>query len=727
MKKLCFAFAVILLTITQELIAQWVQTNGPYGGANVNALAISGSNLIAAIFDGGGVYLSTDKGSNWISMNSEISTPYIITFAVSDSNVFAGGGGRIYRSTNAGVNWTEVNHPEAGCHALALNGSDIFNAVELLGVYRSTDNGESWLTVNNGLPKDPYDSLYYEMVEDIIVCGTSLFVGTYAGVYRSTNNGSSWVEVNNGIPKNPYDTAKYVGVNHLETGGNNLYAFSFNVSKGIFRSTDNGEHWTTINTGLIDNAYISALGVSENSLFAGTRDHISLSTNNGDTWTQTNADMKGSEAHAFAIDGTDILVGTGGAGILHSTSDGDTWNTMNCGLNYSHIPTIIVKGASLFAGTQCNGVFLSSDEGDSWINVDSGLANNRITTLVVKDENLFGFADAGQVFRSTNNGTHWTLMNGSVFSSTLVTSVIVNGANLFVGTSGKGVLLSSDDGTSWAVVNNGITDLHMSALAANDTYLFAAAGCRGIFRSSNSGGSWVAIDNNIPKNPYDSTRYLSVNALVIKDSSIFAGIGTYYVMLHGRIVYGGVFHSTDNGKNWVDAGLDGVLVQALALSDTNLFAMSDDGRVFLSRNNGKNWTRIAPDSSQYSVQAMAVKGDYLFAGTLYSGVWKERLSDMVVGVRENKTMIPERCLLAQNYPNPFNPTTTISFDIPHRSLVSLKIYDILGREVATLASEEMAPGNYTRQWDAGNLASGIYFYRLQAGSFGETKKLVLLK
>jgi hypothetical protein len=83
--------------------------------------------------------------------------------------------------------------------------------------------------------------------------------------------------------------------------------------------------------------------------------------------------------------------------------------------------------------------------------------------------------------------------------------------------------------------------------------------------------------------------------------------------------------------------------------------------------------------------------------------------------------------LRQNYPNPFNPTTTISFSLPSKSFVALKVFDVLGREVVTIISEELLAGSYTRHWNASNIASGIYYYRLQAGSFIETKKLVLLR
>ncbi|HLP18624.1 MAG TPA: T9SS type A sorting domain-containing protein [Bacteroidota bacterium] len=88
---------------------------------------------------------------------------------------------------------------------------------------------------------------------------------------------------------------------------------------------------------------------------------------------------------------------------------------------------------------------------------------------------------------------------------------------------------------------------------------------------------------------------------------------------------------------------------------------------------------------------------------------------------------PERYALAQNFPNPFNPSTTISFTLPGNSFVSLKVFDIIGREVATLVSESMHAGTYQREWNAGTLPSGVYFYRIQAGVFTETKKLLLTR
>jgi hypothetical protein len=86
-----------------------------------------------------------------------------------------------------------------------------------------------------------------------------------------------------------------------------------------------------------------------------------------------------------------------------------------------------------------------------------------------------------------------------------------------------------------------------------------------------------------------------------------------------------------------------------------------------------------------------------------------------------------RYQLHQNYPNPFNPSTTIEFSLPRSGHVTLKVFNILGEVVATLVNEELNVWTYTTQWNAADAASGVYFYRLQAGDFVDTKKLLLLK
>jgi len=104
-----------------------------------------------------------------------------------------------------------------------------------------------------------------------------------------------------------------------------------------------------------------------------------------------------------------------------------------------------------------------------------------------------------------------------------------------------------------------------------------------------------------------------------------------------------------------------------------------------------------------------------------------RISGLPTGIDEAAGEVPNEFALSQNYPNPFNPVTNFQFSIVNRQWTILKVYDLLGREVATLVNEVKQPGTYMVQWDAAGLASGVYFYRLQMGNFVDVKKLVLLR
>jgi ligand-binding sensor domain-containing protein len=231
----------------------------------------------------------------------------------------------------------------------------------------------------------------------------------------------------------------------------------------------------------------------------------------------------------------------------------------------------------------------------------------------------------------------------------------------------------------------------------------------GVYLSTNNGTSWT--DSGIIISPD-----VGVFALAVSGTNLFAGTAE------------GIFLSTNNGTNWIQAntGLTGRTIHAFALSDNNLFAGTDEG-VYLSTNNGTSWTAVNNGLTNTSVIAVKVNGPYLLAGTSGEGAWKRPLLEMVTAVHLPSNELPATYVLSQNYPNPFNPTTTISFSLPARSIVSLKIFDILGREVSTIVSGELQAGNYKGQWNAINKSSGVYFYRLTAGNFVDTKKLMVIK
>ena len=136
---------------------------------------------------------------------------------------------------------------------------------------------------------------------------------------------------------------------------------------------------------------------------------------------------------------------------------------------------------------------------------------------------------------------------------------------------------------------------------------------------------------------------------------------------------------------------------------------------------GDYFDMVSDDSSAHLAWAATFNGE--------QDVYYGRITPIPVGIarRKNETAIAEEFTLFQNLPNPFNSTTNIRFQIVDFGFVSLKVYDITGREVATMVSSRLTAGRYKYDWDASGLASGIYFYQLVAGNYSETRKMILLQ
>lgn len=381
------------------------------------------------------------------------------------------------------------------------------------------------------------------------------------------------------------------------------------------------------------------------------------------------------------------------------------------------VRSLAVSGSIIYAGVDGRGVWFTGNKGENFTCIsDTSFKGNQVWSLSISGMGFFAGTDQG-VFRYTG-GTRWIQSNtGMPIQNPDVRALAVSDGYLIAGTYVSydtrpqyhgGVLFSPNNGESWTVSE--LAPVAVFSLAVSGNHIFAGSGL-GFFYSTDYGISWTAANTGLTNN--------DVISLGISGGSLFAGTG------------GGVFRSTLDGTDWTEAnnGLTNLSTLAFTTFGTFLFAGTNGG-VFLSTNNGANWTDVSEGlwGWTWPVYALAISGSDLYAGT-YSGVWRRPLSEMLTSVSAEggSTNMPTHFTLDQNYPNPFNPTTSISFDLPSRSMVSLKVFDMLGREVAAIVSEEMSAGSYLKQWNAVALPSGVYFYRLQADNFSDTKKIILMK
>jgi len=140
-----------------------------------------------------------------------------------------------------------------------------------------------------------------------------------------------------------------------------------------------------------------------------------------------------------------------------------------------------------------------------------------------------------------------------------------------------------------------------------------------------------------------------------------------------------------------------------------------------------SWDAIINGTNQTHIYVVAVSGQYSYVCTPHAPGMAGSFTASPIGIKSEGNNVPEDFKLFQNYPNPFNPVTNIKFDIPKSTFVELTVYNLLGSKVEVLVSRVLESGNYTVDWDASKYSSGIYFYKLSADNFVQTRKMTLIK
>ncbi|MCB0723522.1 MAG: T9SS type A sorting domain-containing protein [Ignavibacteriae bacterium] len=312
---------------------------------------------------------------------------------------------------------------------------------------------------------------------------------------------------------------------------------------------------------------------------------------------------------------------------------------------------------------------------------------------------------SGRIIKTTNGGQNWVLQSSGTSSNLFYVYFIHRNYGWVVGD--NGVLKTTDGGDTWAT--SLVEPWVYSVYFVNQNTGWAGVRYGKLFKTTNGGDNWIAQTSG--------TVSTSFSMYFINENTGWAAGD-----------YNSVIKTTNGGSTWFhqdyEFGSFSTTFRSVVFANDQMGWMAGlDGLVLRTTNGGTNWVQ----------QSVPVNGDYLSIRVNGVQGWAVGEngtvihSDNVTNLNTISSSVPERYNLSQNYPNPFNPSTKISFDIPKSGFTSLKIYDILGKNIATLLSSELQEGTYEYEFDASALNSGIYYYVLNSGSFTETRKMMLVK
>ncbi|HET6273079.1 MAG TPA: T9SS type A sorting domain-containing protein [Bacteroidota bacterium] len=406
-------------------------------------------------------------------------------------------------------------------------------------------------------------------------------------------------------------------------------------------------------------------------------------------WQQMSNGLSNLNVSALSVDSNGTLYAATGSYfpvVFRSTDNGDSWDSAGQ-TDGSSINCLETNSRGyIFAGDVFYGVYRSTDSGNMWVRVDSGLTNPLVRALAINS-------------------------SGDIFAGILPVYI---DTNFFYG-----IYRSTNNGDNWVQVNTGLRyGAGIYSFATNSAGQIFAGGSYGIYRSTDNGSNWVESNNGL-----DSNRYVS-SISVGPNGHIFAGTQD-----------SGIYRSTDDGNTWTHANIvlpNLTVVWSLVINSLgHIFAAVSQSTfsygVLRSTDDGINWTLVNSGfTTSATVYDLVINSSgYVFAGTGGGGVFRSVQS--TTSVEQIDHELPTAFSLKQNYPNPFNPSTSIQFSVPRTEFVTLKIYNILGKDVATLVSKNLSAGTYETEWNAQGFPSGVYFYRLQAGAFIQIKKLILIR
>ncbi len=520
-----------------------------------------------------------------------------------------------------------------------------------------------------------------------------------------------------------------------ETNPSTMYAGG--LDQGVWKTTNSGANWTQINNGLL-NTQLQAIAICKNNpqvLYAGTaigaNDGVYKSTDGGGSWTRV-------------VNGITEPVGTLGvqAIMVHPIDP----NIAYC---------------TIFNGTAnaTNGLYKTTDGGANWFAIINGIGtikNFLSLAMSPADPNTIYAGSSfdiptqlgpSAIYKSTDGGTNWVLSSTGLPTDpndrNPIRTIQVSSANpnvviatLFMNTANGGFYLSTDAGASWTKKHNGLPTAIGNLIRASairpllDNQFFV--GCDGgggdsigVWTTTDGGNNWFDFNGGTMLSTY------TVRALVFNPTgnhTLFTGRASATANLGGVYEYTFTIIPVELVSLTAD-----VIGNTINLDWVTATEMNNQGfEIQRTSSSSENWETIgfiagfgtSTESHHYSFTdepTASGKYQYRLKQIDYDGSFT--LTDFV----EVEVIISKDYNLSQNYPNPFNPATLISFSIPNEEFVNLKIYDVLGSEIAQIINERRGAGTYQVEFSASSLNSGVYYYTLTAGSYTETKKMMLMK
>lgn len=357
-----------------------------------------------------------------------------------------------------------------------------------------------------------------------------------------------------------------------------------------------------------------------------------------------------------------FIVGDHGT-VLRTTNAGSSWTQDTIGFNlpFHSISTQSVN--NIFAAGESGALYHSTDTARSWSRINLGAAKDLLGVQFLSSQIGWTYGKGGALYSTTNGGTNWSL-------------------NILDSTKTIYALAAFDESSYVAVLDGGIL---RRTYDAGQTWQQGAIGATG---------------------PISNIFTLGSSIWVVGDEGL-------------------VRFSVDSGSSWssIDAPFSGTLHSVYALDQTHLYVVGDGGNIFYTADNGGNWYQQYSADSHDLLAITFTDNTHGYAvgnnGTILTTLTSGTLTD----VRPVASRLPKEFKLYQNYPNPFNPKTDIRYLIADFSMVTLNVYDVLGREVAALVNGQQQPGLHTVSWDASWYASGVYFYRIEATNVSDPKKI----